>query len=92
MLKGYLCTIETSCIHSLDTVETVFVPSRNLEAVKTWCGYYGTLLMYKKHEIDIETVSNEQFEILEGREDAIETIKKGEQMRFKLLRWGYVND
>lgn len=34
MLKGYLCTIETSCIHSLDTVETVFIPSRNLEAVK----------------------------------------------------------
>lgn len=48
--------------------------------------------MYKKHEIDIETVSNEQFKILEGRADAIETIKKGEQMRFKLLRWGYVND
>ena len=80
MTKGYSCTVETSCIHALDSVKTVFVPSRNLEAVKTWCGYYGTLLMYKRHEIDIQTVSNEQFEILKGRVDAIETIKKGEQM------------
>lgn len=76
MLKGYLCTVETSCIHSLDAVITIFVPSRNLKAVKTWCSYYGTLLMYTKHEIDIQTVSKEQYEVLEGRTDALETIER----------------
>lgn len=76
MLKGYLCTIETSFIHSLDTVETVFVPSRNLKAVKIWCNYYGTLLMYTKHEIDYQSVSKEQFEILEGRLNTIEIIER----------------
>lgn len=75
MLKGYLCTVETSCIHSLDTVETVFVPSRNLKAVKRWCGYYGTLLMYTKHEIDIQTVSKDQFKMLKERTDVLEIIE-----------------
>lgn len=76
MLKGYLCTVETSCIHSLDTVVIIFVPSRNLKAVKTWCSYYGTLLMHTKYELDIETVSKEQFEILEDRREALETIER----------------
>ena len=80
MLKGYLCTVETSCFHSLDSVVTVFVPSRNLKAVKRWCGCYGTLFMYKKYEIGIQTVSKEQFEILKDREDEIETIEKAMQM------------
>lgn len=75
MLKGYLCTVETSC-NSLDTVVTIFVPSRNLKAVKIWCKYYGTLLMYTKHEIDYQYVSKEQFEILEGRISTIEIIER----------------
>ena len=76
MIKGYLCTVETSCIHSLDAVVTIFVPSRNLKAVKIWCKYYGVLLMYTRHEIDNQTVSYEQYEILKKREDDIKSIER----------------